>query len=303
MKKTGKHSITSVFFSRLRLCAVFSGIICHISAISSLAGSNNSYAWQKAESDDQYPQLYSGNFIDSIAKSEKTYIALNMRSIDTFLQCKGEKLVYEIGWGPLKAGFAILNSQPGSTKGTVEITGKGATNSFFSGIYKVRDCYRTIIDANGFYPLFFDQHIREGGYKADRWDFYDQVNNRVYTNRKKPEFYPNNRFAHSLLSCVYFMRTLDFEPGQTFYIDCFVDTMCHLVSMKCLERKKITVDAGTFSCLLVKPHLPGKGRIFSKKDNIEVWLTDDFYKMPVLIESKITWGTLHAKLVWYSRKE
>ena len=120
MKKTDKHSITSVFFSRLSLYAVFFGIICHISAIPSLADSNNSYSWQKAESDDQYPQLYSGNFIDSIAKSKKTYIALNMRSLDTFPQRGGEKLVYEIGWGPLIAGFAILNSQPGTTNGTIE---------------------------------------------------------------------------------------------------------------------------------------------------------------------------------------
>jgi len=268
--------------------------------IASFADDEN---WRRAESDDQYPTLYSDDFIDSLCSVKNATIAKNWRLVTSRPFCKGEKLVYDIGWGPLHAGFAILTAQPDSVNGAISIVGKGATNAFFSGLYKVRDCYRTIIDAEGVYPIFFDQHIREGKYRSERWDFYDQENNRVYTHRQKPLYYANKPFGQSLLSCVYYLRTLDFTVGDTLNINCFVDTMCHAIAMKCIQRKTISVDAGDFDCVLVRPYLVGKGRVFSKKDDIRVWFTNDAYKMPVLIESKITWGTLFARLIWYSRKE
>jgi hypothetical protein len=62
------------------------------------------------------------------------------------------------------------------------------------------------------------------------------------------------------------------------------------------------VEAGKFNCLLLKPVLVGKGRVFSRKDEVKLWVTDDAGKMPVKVESKIAWGSIFAKLVWYSRK-
>ena len=71
----------------------------------------------------------------------------------------------------------------------------------------------------------------------------------------------------------------------------------------CIKKDTVVVDAGRFGCVLLKPVLVGKGRVFSKKDELKIWLTDDDYKMPIKMESKIAWGSLFAKLIWYSRKE
>ncbi len=264
---------------------------------------NDLEGWQKAESDDQYPALYSDEFIDSLLDDKNAYIAKKWRTVPWPVYYENEKLVFTVGWGPLHAGYGILNAKRDTANGLMTVIGKLSTNSFFTTFFRVRDCYRTIIDDEGIYPLFFDQHIQEGKFKANRWDLYDQVRNLVFTDKSKPEFFRNKPFAHSLMSFVYYLRTLSFAPGDSFSIDCFVDTMCHTVQLKCLERKKISVDVGTFDCILVKPHLVGKGRVFSKKDDIRVWFTDDEYKMPVVIESKIRWGTIFAKLIWYSRKE
>jgi hypothetical protein len=285
------------------LFGAFPSIACILSFLAApLVGADADNSWRSAMSEDQYPVLYSDHFIDSVISEKNATIARNWRSLGTQPFSMGETLVYQVGWGPLHAGYAMLTAQPDTADGVITIIGKGATNSFFSSLYKVRDCYRTIIDAEGIYPIFFDQHIREGKFKTERWDFYDQAANLVYTHRTKPPSYRNKPFAQSLLSCVYYLRTLSFGLGDTLKIDCFVDTMCYKVEMKCMERKTINVDAGAFDCLLVKPSLVGKGRVFSKKDEIRVWFTNDIYKMPVLIESKITWGTLYARLIWYSRR-
>jgi hypothetical protein len=207
-----------------------------------------------------------------------------------------------MGWGPLHAGFAIFDAVPDNAKGTVAITGKGATNSFFSTFYKIRDHYRTIIDKDGMYPFFFEQHVREGGFRTNRWELYDQAQQFVFTDKHKPEHFTTKPFSQSLFSLVYYLRTLTFAPGDSLTINCFVDTMCQTIHMKCMERKTIKLDVGKFDCLLVKPSLVGKGRVFKKEDDIRVWFTNDEFKMPVVIESKITWGTLYARLIWYSRK-
>jgi hypothetical protein len=288
-------------YSLLKRMLAFSFFIA--TAYAPSADGDENEGWRNAESDDQYPALYSEDFIDSLFCAKNAFIAKNWRSWQGNKHFDaGEKLVYKMGWGPLHAGFAILSADPDTMNGTTVITGKGATNSFFSAFYKVRDYYRTIMDAQGMYPLFFDQHIREGKYRSNRWDLYDQVQNIVYTERQKPPSFKNKAFTQSLLSLVYYLRTLSFVPGDTLNINCFVDTMCHAIHMKCMERKKISVDAGAFDCLLVKPTLVGKGRVFKKEDDIRVWFTNDEYKMPVIIESKITWGTLYARLFWYSRK-
>ena len=302
MKKTSDRFPAAMPLSGFAFAALGAMACIHVFLAATFALAAGDDSWRKAESDD-YPALYSDDFIDSLLDVKNASVARNWRALDSQPFVNGEKLVYKLGWGPLHAGFAILTTRPDTIDGEVSIVGKGATNSFFSSFYKVRDCFRTIIDARGIYPLFFDQHIREGKFKAERWDLYDQASNRVFTNREKPPSYRNKPFAQSLLSCVYYVRTLSFAPGDTLSVDCFVDTMCHAVVMKCMERKKIEVPAGAFDCLLVKPYLVGKGRVFSKKDEIRVWFTDDAYKMPVLIESKITWGTLYARLIWYSRKE
>jgi hypothetical protein len=188
-------------------------------------------------------------------------------------------------------------------KGMTVISARAATNGFFSSFYKVRDRISTTVDNQGCYPFFFEQHIREGGYKADRWEFFDQANNRIFSFKKNVDSTAIRPFTQNFLSLLYFLRTRKLTPGDSVSIDCFVDTKCYNVVIRCTERKTISADAGNFTCLLLRPVLVGKGRVFSKKDEIKIWVTDDAYKMPVKMESKITWGSLFAKLIWYSRKE
>jgi hypothetical protein len=259
-------------------------------------------SWRKAISDDQYPPLYTDDFIDSLFSEKEATIAQNFCSVESKPFCAGETLVYNMGWGLLHAGYALLTTAPDTVNGTTVIIGKGATNSFFSNFYKIRDHYRTIIDQEGLYPLFFEQHVREGKYRSNRWELYDQSQNIVFTDKETPPSFESKPFSHSLMSLVYYLRTLKFGVGDSMKIDCFVDTMVHTILMKCVKRKDVTVAAGTFDCLLVKPYLIGKGRVFSKSDEIRVWFTNDKYKMPIAIESRIAWGTLYARLMWYSRK-
>ena len=125
----------------------------------------------------------------------------------------------------------------------------------------------------------------------------------VYTQKKEADCIAAPAFIQNYFSIVYYLRSLAFWPNDSFTIDCFVDKKPFPVLFHCMERTTIKVDAGTFNCLLVKPVLVGKGRVFSKKDEINLWVTDDEYKMPVMIKSKISFGSLYVRLLWYKRRE
>jgi hypothetical protein len=258
--------------------------------------------WRKADSSYDYPPPFSEKFIDSITSKKNAVVAKNLRTLDAQPFMLGEKLVFQVGWGPLSAGFAFVTADPDTTLGTTVISARGATNGFFSGFYKVRDRINTTVDTKGIYPFFFEQHIHEGRYQAKRWEFFDQARNFVFSHKKSVDSTAIKPFTQNFLSLIYFLRSQKLTPGDSVSINCFVDSKCYDVIVHCVERNKVTVDAGTFDCLLLKPILVGKGRVFSKKDEIKLWVTDDACKMPVKVESKIAWGSIFAKLVWYSRK-
>jgi hypothetical protein len=226
---------------------------------------------------------------------------LSRRSFPRNPFVNGEKFVFDVSWGPITAGYAILEAAPDSAGNTLVLSAKGMTNGFFSSMYKVRDYIRATMDMDGTYPFFFEQHLREGRYKADRWEMFDQEKNTVFTHKKDADSVAVPPFVQNYFSMIYWVRSLSFAPGDSFSFDCFVDKKSHRLVLYCPNRAVVKTDAGTFNCLLVKPVLVGEGRVFTKKDEILLWFTDDEYKMPVMVKAKIKFGSITARLIWYRR--
>ena len=65
------------------------------------------------------------------------------------------------------------------------------------------------------------------------------------------------------------------------------------------RRERVKVDAGEFDCLVVEPILRGPG-LFNQKGRLTVWVTDDKYKMPVLMRSRVVIGHVSAILKEYT---
>jgi hypothetical protein len=214
-----------------------------------------------------------------------------------------EKLVFDGGWGFIRAGFAILSAgySPDDTS-RILLSGKVVTNNFVSSFYKVRDFVLSVNDSRGLYPLTFEQHVQEGRYRATRWTLFDQVNNRVYDQRRDSA-YAVTPFAGDYVSVLFYMRTIRFSVGDTFSIPCFVHAKAYPIRFTVgPKRETIKVEAGTFTCLSVEPLLVGEGRGFTRRDKMTIWVTDDIYHMPVLIKAKAALGSLSARLLLYERE-
>ncbi|HEX2955546.1 MAG TPA: DUF3108 domain-containing protein [Chitinispirillaceae bacterium] len=247
--------------------------------------------------------LYSSTFIDSV-KNAHTFSPFN-RSIRKLAIHRKQKetLVYEIGWGPVKAGYIILSTDFNLADNTIKLGGKALSNNFVSAFYKMRDYILSTVDADGLYPLFFEQHLREGKkYKADRWMLFDNSAGKIHIKEKKFKTVETKDFVYDYLSILYYVRSMKTAPGDTFTLKTYTDSKIHPIYVNCGGKTDIKIDAGTFSCIRLEPKLAGDGKTFNKKDKLEVFISDDQNRLPVLIKSKIKFGSITAKLIWYELK-
>lgn len=259
--------------------------------------------WEEAAMQvDSFP--FSSTFIDSIREVHKVPLPqqpLRVVTEETF--CVPETLVYKVGWGPFNAGYVVISTLYDSSRGTIEIGGKALSNNFVSAFYRMRDYVISTIDARGLYPLFFEQHLREGRrYKANEYILFDHVGGKVHVqSRKKFETKESPPFVHDYLSVLYTVRSnRTLTPGDTFSERLFIHSKVHSMFFSVKASKPKEVDAGTFPCILLTPRLVGEGRAFNKRDKLEIWFSDDRRRLPVAVRSKIRFGAINARLIWYN---
>ncbi|MGD9202291.1 MAG: DUF3108 domain-containing protein [Chitinispirillia bacterium] len=246
---------------------------------------------------------YTETFKDSLLNVYTVTDFSNLRKISHPVQYKKEKLVYDGGWGFIRAGFGIFDMTRKKESGIILLEGKAVTNNFVSAFFKVRDYVRTPIDLNGFYPIFFEQHLRENRYKKDTWIIYDHINGILYTNRTKDSTdYNVSPFTHNYLSLLYYLRSVEFAPGDTFSVNCFVHGKDYPIFFRALEREEVKVKAGIFQCIKVEPKLVGEGKGFTKRDKMYLWFTDNNDHILVKAKSKIAIGWISAHLIAIKRE-
>jgi len=214
----------------------------------------------------------------------------------------GEKLVFDLKYGFVKAGIAEM-SVPAIRK----INGREVylirffvrSTPTFDLFYKVRDNYSTYLDTAGLFPWRFEQHIREGKYKRDYAAFFDQKKHIAITSEgifKMPEY------VNDIISAFYFFRTFDFtnrKKGDTLSLQNFYKNKVYPLDVLFLGKTTVEVEAGKFKCILLEPIIL-KGGLFKSTGNILIWLTDDERKMPVKVQTKIIIGSVVAELRYYS---
>jgi hypothetical protein len=99
------------------------------------------------------------------------------------------------------------------------------------------------------------------------------------------------------LSSLYYVRTRqDFIVGKPIIIDVHDDAKSWAVEVQTISREKIKTSFGEFNTIKVKTYPKYEG-VFQHKGEIYIWLTDDERKIPVLMRSEITIGSIVATLV------
>jgi len=209
---------------------------------------------------------------------------------------KGEKLIFSVEYGPIKAGTATMEISEITMIDSIpcfHIVSIEKTNSFFSKIFKIDDRYDSYIDTLNLHSIRFEKHIREGSYKNDQIVEFKQDSGKViYSDGREFQIEPG---AKDIIASIYFARTLDLEVGKSFFINNHTDGKNYNLEVKVLKKEKVETPAGEFDCLVIQPIIE-EGKIFASRGGLTIWLTDDTWKIPILIRSKIMIGSIQAKL-------
>ena len=208
----------------------------------------------------------------------------------------GEKLNFEVNFGFVNAGTAsieVADVVEFRNRPCYRIVTTASSNSFFSSFYKVEDRVESLVDASGLFSWRFEKELHEGSYRSHRIYVFDQEKHFVVY---KEDTIPIEPYIHDALSPLFYVRTQPLEVGKSIFLDNFVDGKKLRLEVKVVKKEKVTVEAGTFDCILVEPITDDVG-IFKHQGKLSVWLTDDRLRLPVLMKSKIMVGSISAELI------
>jgi hypothetical protein len=78
-----------------------------------------------------------------------------------------------------------------------------------------------------------------------------------------------------------------------------VDGEYYPLQIKYIGKEAITLRNGKFQCIKFRPVLQ-KGRIFKDEEDLNVWITDDKNRIPVMAQAKVLVGSIKMELTNYS---
>ena len=208
----------------------------------------------------------------------------------------GERTEYDVKFGPLKVGSGSME-----VAGRETLRGEPVWHTVFrikggTFFYKVDDRMESWFTLDDLSTLRYIQDINEG--RRDRTRNYELFpDRRVYTENEGAE-QPSVSNPLDDGSFIYFIRTTPMEVGQTYEYQRYFKPDRNPVRVQVLRRERVTVPAGTFDAVVVRPIIKARG-IFSENGQAELWFSDDERRIMLQMKSKLSFGSLNLYLKSY----
>lgn len=246
--------------------------------------------------------LLLGTVLAGAAQSH-AHVAIPMGSSDTTVAKvpfgPGEKVVYRVTYGVLgKRGEAVSE-----VFDVVDVRGRPAYHLNFrlrGGVLgmNVNDVQESWLDVGELYSHRFRQDLHQVRYERLRTlDFFPDEG--VWRRQEKDE---SGELASELplddVSFLYWSRTLPLEVGATYEFGRYFKDEGNPVVIKVLRRQTVTVPAGTFNTIVVRPLIRTSG-LFSEGGEAEVYFTDDERRLIVMVRTKFSIANMTMQLESY----
>jgi hypothetical protein len=199
-------------------------------------------------------------------------------------------------WG----GDAVFSANLDHFNGKVvyHVVGDGKTNSFFDGVFKVRDRYESYIDTASMKPVKFIRNVNEGGYKVYENVTFNEGLNTATTTKGLFNVPP---CVQDVLSSIYYARNINFnnyKVGDKIPFNMFLDNTTYNIYLRYLGKEVVKTRYGKFHAIKFKPLLI-HGTLFQGGEQMTVWVSDDQNHIPLRIESPITVGSVKVDMMKY----
>ena len=237
--------------------------------------------------------------------------SLPVRVNNTFQ--KGEYLRYRVYYNSMLTGnitagellFSVLDTtRVINGRNTHHVRVIGRTRGVFNLFYKVNDRYETFIDEELLIPRFFIRRVDEGGHiKRQNVTFFHEHRRANFvdlqSNRRVAMEVPSD--IQDVLSMIYYARTLDLNSAKTgdrFDFNFLIDDTVYTSSLEVLGREVIRTSLGQIRCVKLRPGLI-TGDMFSDEYAMELYISDDRNRLPVLMSTGVIVGSVKMELTDY----
>ena len=213
----------------------------------------------------------------------------------------GERLTYNISWSKVfSAGTAVMEVREERTaegRDILRFVSTARTTGMVDKVYPVRDTVQSVVDPRTMLSLSYSLNQSHGKRKRNRELIFDHGKNKVsFIEGGKLESIDVPANVQDALSSLYYVRTLaEFTEGKPIVVTVCDSGKTWTVEVHVLGREKVKTPVGEFNTIKVKTYPKYEG-VFLNKGEIFIWLTDDRRKVPVLMKSTITIGSIVSTL-------
>ncbi len=220
----------------------------------------------------------------------------------------GEKLTYKLfyNWNFvwLSAGEVIFEVKDEGELYHLEVTGRTYTS--YEWFYKVRDKYHSYIDKKTLLPKLYIRDVNQGSYKHYEKIVFDYNKKIIISstgksfNELKSKELPITGDIYDMVSAMYFLRNINydnFRKERQSHFSIILDHEKYKLSLRYLhDDKSLTVrENGKFKVLACLADVVS-GNVFKEGAQMKVFIGNDKNRIPVLIESPLSVGSVKAVL-------
>ena len=227
---------------------------------------------------------------------------------------RGEILNYRVHYGFVDAGEATITVTKDSLKfrnrPTYHVVVTGSTRSAFDWFFRVRDRYDSWMDEETLLPQLFLRRVDEGGFIINQDYRFNHQTNTVNVKRSGTDkgrstegtVFELPHSTHDIISFFYYARSLDLKGakmGDVINVKTFFDEEIFPMQVKLIGREVIKTKVGKIRCIKIRPIIQ-KGRVFEEEEDLTLWVSDDFNRVPVRIQADVLVGSIKMDLKGFS---
>jgi len=234
-------------------------------------------------------------FVPCVFSAENQPLAALTPHIDAFFP--GETLTYDISWSRMiSAGTATMEVKveklPDGRDG-LKFVVTGRSVGLLNKVYPVNDSVESTFDPQTRESLSYRLRESYGGKKRRRDMAFDHAQNIVVSklNDDPAETLAVPEHVKDGLSMLYYLRTRDdFVVGKIITVEVHDSSKNWSIEVHTLSKERLKTPLGEFATVKIKTYPKYQGA-FMNKGEVFIWLTDDNRKVPVLMKSKLAFGS------------
>ena len=219
----------------------------------------------------------------------------------------GEEIRYRVHYGIFTAGEAIMRLNPLLYRVNNRICYRaeviGNSKGAFDKIIHIRDVWGSYFDTLNFQPQKSFRSIQENRYRKKEEIYFDYSRNmaKIQSEDGNAEEVSVSPGVQDMVSGYYFMRLLNYDNYQkkdTIRMNGIFENKTYDFRIIYLGKERIKTKFGKTNAFLISPIMP-KNTLFSGRNPIKMWISDDQNRIPLKIEAELLLGSLDMDIQDY----